>query len=70
VIAEPAHTTGFLAGLRNGWAAFTGSVSVLLTVLGAVLPFAVLAAVIGVPVWLWLRRRRASRQDPQPLSAG
>jgi hypothetical protein len=53
---KPAET-GFLAGLRAGWQAFTGSVQVLLTALGAVLPFAVL---IGVPVWLlvlWLRRR-------------
>ena len=49
--------TGFVAGLKAGWRAFSASVSVLLTVLGAVLPFAV---AIGVPLWaltLWLRRR-------------
>jgi hypothetical protein len=55
---KPAES-GFLAGLKAGWKAFAASVRVLLTVLGAVLPFAI---AIGVPVWLvvfWLRRRRA-----------
>jgi hypothetical protein len=70
VIAKPAETTGFLAGLRNGWEAFTGSVSVLLTIVGAVLPFALLAVLVGLPLWVVLRRRRGSRQEPQPLSAG
>jgi hypothetical protein len=53
---KPAES-GFLAGLKAGWRAFTASVKVILTVLGAVLPFAV---AIGVPLWLvllWLRRR-------------
>lgn len=50
--------TGFLAGLRSGWDAFTGSAAVALTVVGAVLPFAVLLALVGVPVLVWLRRRR------------
>jgi hypothetical protein len=58
---KPAQS-GFLAGLAAGWKAFVGSVRVILTVLGAVLPF-VLA--IGIPLWLvvlWLRRRgRAPR---------
>lgn len=62
---KPAET-GFLAGLKDGWKAFTASVNVVLTVLGAVLPFAVL---IGGPVWLvwfWLRRRRRITQPPVP----
>jgi hypothetical protein len=70
VIAKPAETTGFLAGLRNGWEAFTGSVSVLLTIVGAVLPFAPLTVLVGLPLWVVLRRRRASRPEPEPLSAG
>jgi hypothetical protein len=53
--------TGFLAGLSAGWAAFAGSVTVLLTVLGAVLPFALVAAVVLVPAWLWWRRRTPHR---------
>ncbi|HEY7718161.1 MAG TPA: DUF4349 domain-containing protein [Pedococcus sp.] len=57
VIAEDPGT-GFLAGLKGGWEAFTASVVVVLTVLGAVLPFAVVLAAIGLPVWLVVRRRR------------
>ncbi|MEU2612711.1 DUF4349 domain-containing protein [Micromonospora sp. NPDC007271] len=53
---------GFLAGLRGGWDVFVTTAFVLLTVLGAVLPFAV---VIGVPVALLLRaRRRRARRTP------
>jgi hypothetical protein len=66
---KPAET-GFLAGLRSGWHAFAASVQVVLTVVGAILPFAV---AIGVPVWLvllWLRRRRAAQVvPPAPLSS-
>ncbi|PKW25522.1 DUF4349 domain-containing protein [Phycicoccus duodecadis] len=51
-------TTGFLAGLAAGWSAFTTSVRVLLTLLGALLPFAVAAALVLVPVGYWWRRRR------------
>jgi hypothetical protein len=54
--------TGFLAGLAGGWHAFTASVLVLLTALGAVLPFALAALVVGLPVWWGVRRRRAQRQ--------
>ncbi|XVX18770.1 DUF4349 domain-containing protein [Actinomycetota bacterium] len=50
---------GFLGGLRAGWAAFTASMAALVTMLGAVLPFAVFAALLAVPaVWLWRRVRR------------
>lgn len=55
---------GFLAGLVAGWDAFTTSVTVLLTGLGALLPWLV---AVGVPtatgVW-WNRRRRALRAAP------
>ena len=57
VLEEAEDDTGFLAGLTAGWGAFTASVGVVLTVLGAMLPFAVVAAVVAVPVVLWLRRR-------------
>ncbi len=64
--------SGFLAGLKSGWHAFGASLKAVLTVLGAVLPFAV---AIGVPVWLVvsvLRRRRASAVPPKeaPASEG
>jgi hypothetical protein len=57
---------GFVAGLKKGWHAFVGSLEVLITVIGAVLPFAV---TIGVLVWLilWLsKRRRANRPVVAP----
>jgi hypothetical protein len=63
VAAEEETDLGFLAGLRGGWSAFVGAMRVALTVLGAVLPFAV---AIGLPVALLvaLARRRARRTPP------
>jgi hypothetical protein len=40
---------------------------VLLTVLGALLPFLVLLALVGVPLVLWLRRRRVLTPAPTVL---
>ncbi|MFT4010747.1 MAG: DUF4349 domain-containing protein [Nocardioidaceae bacterium] len=59
----PAHTgklddAGFVSGLEHGWDAFVAACIVALTVLGAALPFLIVAAVVGVPLWLWLRSRR------------
>jgi hypothetical protein len=64
VIVPPQPATGFFAGLKGGWSAFVASVAVLLTVVGAVLPFAVLAALLALPVWWFLRRRRVSTPPP------
>ncbi len=58
---QVASTAGFLGGLRAGWNALQASVGVLLTVVGAVLPFAVVAVLIGYPVYRLTRRRRANR---------
>lgn len=63
---KPAET-GFLAGLKSGWRAFTGSVQVLLTIVGALLPFAVAIGVPVLAVYLWLRRRHRRRH---PTTAG
>jgi len=49
--------TGFTAGLSRGWHAFTTSASWVLTALGALLPFAVLAVLVAIPVRVLLRRR-------------
>ena len=57
VLQQADDSTGFVAGLKAGWSAFAGSVTVLLTVLGAVLPFALVAALVLVPLLVWLRRR-------------
>jgi hypothetical protein len=48
---------GFLAGLKDGWSALKGATVLALTGVGAVLPFAVLMVLLGVPLWLVLRRR-------------
>jgi hypothetical protein len=54
--AHRAHL-GFGAGLRSGWRAFTGFLAVLLTLLGALLPFTVVLAVVVGLGWriLWPR---------------
>lgn len=65
---------GFLAGLRAGWDAFTAATTVALTVLGAVLPFAVVVLLLGlVAGWVWRRRRPGvgvTTAPDQPASAG
>lgn len=57
--------TGFVAGLRNGWSAFGESITIMLTVVGWLLPWIV---AVGVPIWLlvWLLRRRR-RATPVPV---
>jgi hypothetical protein len=47
---------GFLAGLKSGWHALSAAAIVALTVVGAVLPFLAVLALVGVPVWLLVRR--------------
>ena len=56
---ESVSNTGFVAGLRSGWDAFTASARGLFTVIGAVLPFVVFFALVAAPFVWWLRRRRA-----------
>jgi hypothetical protein len=58
---EPA---GFLAGLSGGMKALTTTLAAVATILGALLPFAVLALVLGLPAWLVVRRRRGT---PEPV---
>ncbi|WP_156384202.1 DUF4349 domain-containing protein [Marmoricola sp. Leaf446] len=67
---EPARedARGFLAGLGAGWDAMTGSAVALATVVGAVLPFAALLALVGLPVALVVRRRRGVTAGPTPAA--
>lgn len=68
--APPRHEDhlGFLSGLRGGWDAFVGIVVVALTVVGALVPFAVTAALVGIPLLLvWRSRHR--RPAPTPRNA-
>jgi hypothetical protein len=57
---------GFLGGLKKGWHAFATTIGVLLTVLGAVLPFALILAVPLGLVWWWRRRNRTAKEAVQP----
>jgi hypothetical protein len=55
---------GFLSGLRGGWQALVGSGIVVLTVVGAALPFLGALTLVGVPSWLLLRGLRRRRRTP------
>jgi hypothetical protein len=62
---------GFLAGLKSGWNALVSAVVVALTVVGVVLPFAGVVLLVGVPVWLLVRRTvraRATTANKSPLN--
>ncbi|MFF4876600.1 MULTISPECIES: DUF4349 domain-containing protein [unclassified Micromonospora] len=66
---EEKTETGFLVGLKGGWKAFVASLTVLLTVLGALLPWLV---ALGVPLAVLLLVLRRRRKDPAlvaPVSA-
>lgn len=64
---------GFVAGLRSGWEGFLASVTIVLTIIGWLLPFAI---AIGVPVLVivWIARRRSRRRvattssEPAPIT--
>jgi hypothetical protein len=59
---------GFLSGLAGGWDALKSGATVLATILGAVLPFAVVLLLLGVPIWL-LVRSQLRRRHPDPVPA-
>ncbi|MFG1881783.1 DUF4349 domain-containing protein [Micromonospora sp. NPDC049102] len=63
------NETGFLVGLKGGWKAFATSMTVLLTVLGALLPWLVAVGVPLAVVLLVLRRRRRSPAQTAEVSA-
>ncbi|GIF24438.1 hypothetical protein BJ973_007918 [Actinoplanes tereljensis] len=56
---------GFLGGLSAGWDALLASLKVLLTVLGALLPWLI---VIGLPIWAiwWAYKRWQRNRPPRP----
>jgi hypothetical protein len=59
---------GFLAGLDGGTKALGAVVTILTTVVGALLPFAAVALLLGLPVWLVVRRRRATAPAQPPAA--
>ena len=68
VTAHKHHArTGFVTGLGSGWRALGHATTWLLTALGAVLPFLVIAAVLaGIG---YAGRRRFSRRHTRPTTA-
>ena len=73
---DPLADAGFLTGLRNGWNALVDVAIVTATVLGAVLPFLIVLAVILVGRWssgcgrAAAARPRRRRRAPRTASAG
>lgn len=57
-VPAPEEPTGFLGGLAAGWNALVASLKVLLTVLGALLPWALALGVPAFGLWWLLRRTR------------
>ncbi len=66
---KKAHVIGFVRGLRGGWHGFTKSASAIAQAVGALLPFVIVLAVLGI-VALYIRRRTtAARNGPQSSKA-
>lgn len=64
-IAATTDDAGFLTGLHAGWRALTAFLAGVATTVGALLPFAVLLGVVGVPIWLVWRALRARRRTAE-----
>lgn len=60
---------GFLVGLDAGWTAFLASVAVVLTVLGALVPWTVVALVVVGPLLALWRSRRQRRRARRPAAS-
>jgi hypothetical protein len=60
------HAGGFLGGLQHGWSALTAGVNGFLVGFGALLPFAILVLVLGVPTWFVVRRLRRPHDHQEP----
>ena len=67
-VVEPSRNA-FVTGLANGWDAFTGLLTGVAGVIGALLPFLPVLLVVGWVTWWVLRRRsgRSTRPTPRPV---
>ncbi len=73
-VAEPAkkerdEPAGFLVGLKGGMKALGGFATAMATIVGALMPFAIVLAVFGLPMWLLVRRGARRRQRKQPVAS-
>lgn len=71
VVAAPApEPNGFVKGLRGGWDAFVGFVTGVAAVLGAVLPFLPVIAIVIALIWLGVRWSRSRSNGRDGSSSG
>jgi hypothetical protein len=61
--------SGFFTGLSHGWDAFENVTTGLLTSIGALLPFAILALLVGIPLRVWMRRRQPATRSTADAAA-
>lgn len=59
--SQSSSTNPIQTGWTNGWTVFLESVSILVTIVAALLPFALVVAAIVVPIVMWRRRVKARR---------
>ena len=64
---EETDEAGFLAGLEGGWSALTAFGTVIATIVGALLPWLVVVAILGLPTWLVWRRLAPGRRPRPPV---
>jgi len=64
-VEQQQQQTGFVSALKAGWDAMTTAGRYLIIVIGALLPWAALAAIITVPILLVRRHRRAAGLIPE-----
>lgn len=67
---KAAHLPGFNDGLQSGWKAFTDAGSVVLAVVGAVLPFMIVVVPMMTIAWVLLRRRDRREARTAARAAG
>ena len=63
-VAPKSEDPSFLGGLKSGWNTFVAVVKVAAAVLGFLVPFLIVAALVGVPLMWWLRRRKRAVTSP------
>jgi len=64
-VEQQQQKTGFVSALKAGWDAMTTAGRYLIIVIGALLPWAALAAIITVPILVIRKRRRAAGLIPE-----